>query len=70
MTLRITIVVTLWIVIAIVIYAVLNGLRRRKDALLRLQRDTAAADDPSPNKLRFSWLRRHMMLAGFARPAA
>lgn len=70
MTLRITIVVTLWIVIAIVIYAVLNGLRRRKDALLRLQRDTAAADDPSPNKLRVSWLRRHMMLAGFARPEA
>ncbi len=70
MTLRILIVVTLWIVIASVCYALLTRLRRRKDALVRFQRDTAATDDPSPSNSRLGWLRRQMMLAGFARPEA
>lgn len=69
-TLRILIVVLLWVVIVTVCYVVLRGLRRRNDALLRFQRDTTPTDDSTRASSRFGWLQRQMMLAGFSRPEA
>lgn len=69
-TLRILIVATLWLVIAILGFAALRAVRRRNDALQRFQRDTANSDTDDGNRANFGWLRRQMMLAGFARPEA
>ncbi len=68
--LRILIVVTLWIVISGVGYAFVHRYRRRNDALLRFKRDTIPSDDSNPTEVRYGWLRRKMMMAGFARPEA
>lgn len=69
-TLRILIVVSLWIVITGLCYAVVQGFRRRNNALLRLQRDTTPADDSTSTNARSGWLQRQMMLAGYTRPDA
>ena len=69
-SLKILIVLLLWAMIVAVGYLVLRGLRQRKDALLRFQRDTAPPEDSTRDGESFGWLRRQMILAGFFRPEA
>ncbi len=69
-TLRILIVLSLWIVITTICYAFIQGFRQRSNALLRLQRDMTPVDDSASTNFRFGWLQRQMMLAGYARPEA
>jgi tight adherence protein C len=70
MTLRILVVVSLWIVIAILCYAVMQRYRKRNDALARFKRQTTPFDDSITTELRLSWFRQKMTVAGFARPDA
>ena len=67
---RILIVSIIWMVIAIVCYAIVQGVRGRSDARLRFQRDTNPPDTSAANRARPGWLRQQMMLAGYNRPEA
>ncbi len=68
--LRILIVVTLWSAIAVACYISLRRYRIRSKAINRLNRDVSPADASEATEVQPGWLRRQMMLAGFASPAA
>ncbi|GAB5516465.1 type II secretion system F family protein [Rhodopirellula baltica] len=69
-SLRVTIVVALWLGIILVCYSVWRRYQRRAEALDRLQRDVTRTDSSEVEESQISWLRRRMMLAGYSTPAA